>query len=129
MAFASHSGSCKHGGGNQRGRHKFGFSHSISPFGYEKPTALASPGKWRSDRPIKRTTPHVVSTPREVIAQVFKNQFKFINWFLIVNPEPDPHVSGGSRGWIALPGVSLGQPFQEDIEETQAGRCEGLRRQ
>jgi hypothetical protein len=69
MALASHGGRCKHGCGNQGSRQKFGFSHSISPFGFEKPTGLAPLRKWRSVRTIKGTSAHAVSTPREIDVQ------------------------------------------------------------
>jgi hypothetical protein len=80
--------------------------------GYETPTALASLSKWSSDRPIKGTIVHVVSTPREGGASHrcrhlrikaitdhgwpinppmrhrlvdVKSQFRILNWFLIEN--------------------------------------------
>jgi hypothetical protein len=68
---------------------------------------LAPLRKWRRERPIKGTFPHVVSIPREVIARAFKNQLKFLNWYLIEKMASRGHVSDGSRSFVALPGVSL----------------------
>jgi hypothetical protein len=59
----SHGGSCDHGCGDQRSRQNL--SHSISPLDM-KANGVGSSWKWRSDRPIKVTFPHVVSTRREV---------------------------------------------------------------
>jgi hypothetical protein len=65
MALASHSGSCD-GCGDQCGRQKVKIGHLVSPFDMKSQQRVAPLWKWSSDRPIKVTFPHVVSTPREV---------------------------------------------------------------
>ena len=96
-ALAGQSGSCEGGCGDQRSRQKFQSGHSISPLDLKSQQRLASPWKWSSDRPIKVTSPHLVSRAREVGAgcvhrlQDAKNQFGILNRFLIENVSVGDH--------------------------------------
>ena len=66
VALASHSGSGKHGCGDQRSRQNFNLSHFNFSIGYEKPTTSAPLWRWRGDRPIEVTFPRVASPLREI---------------------------------------------------------------
>lgn len=116
LALASHDRSCKHGCDDHRSRNEFKLGHSTSPYGSEKkPLVLAPPERWRRDRPIKGTSSHVSSTPREVIAssnhgfrrllmkcnlsrpssgarRCEAKRAEIVNWFLIENPASNRHV-------------------------------------
>lgn len=68
MMFASQSGSCEHGCGDQCRREKSRLAHSISPSNTK--SLQDSLWRWRSDRPIKGILCHIVSITREVSAVV-----------------------------------------------------------
>src|SRR5260370_41913962 len=52
MARASHSGSCKHGCGDQCSRQKFKLGHLVSPLHMKSQPGVAPSCKWGSDRRI-----------------------------------------------------------------------------
>jgi hypothetical protein len=62
---------------------------------------------------IGRLKEHLLTRYQHRARPTFKNRYEFINWFLIEKMALDRHVSNGSRSFVALPGVSLGRPFQE----------------
>ena len=85
MALASHSGSCERGCGDQCSRQKFNFSRIISPLDMKSQQRVASLWKWSSDRLIKVTFAHIVSTPRKVgrvVRSFTQLEFFTTNWAL-----------------------------------------------
>jgi hypothetical protein len=61
-----------------------------------------------SGEEIDRLKEHFLTRYQHRARSTFKNQFKFLNRFLIEKMASDPHVLDGSGSFIVLPGVSLG---------------------
>jgi hypothetical protein len=138
MALASHGGSGKRGGGNQRSRQKFKLGHTMSPLDMKSQRRLAPLWKWSGGRPIKGTFSHVPSTPREVGAScdhelwrsltklklphvrvTFKSEFRSLNWFLIEDVAFNRHVWADPGAMRRCREFCWGDPSKKDIREAQ----------